>query len=307
METTIKLEKRIGNHIYNGNFMEEIESPSKRRFLKGLLGAGVVAVTPKLAFAQRKKRISDEARNRIWANYPEMQGAIDLINDDVFEGLIDYAMYPSQGYSDPRGIPTSIRKIPREDIGTPHYWLLLKIYEDNYNYYADEGGNPGMGVPPPPSPPSGVWYFARGLRDNSPDNESDLLKALYIGATGSPQGAEPIINGTFMNVPRVREKVREWRERNQLSSDLDEEEHLLLAYNLNVLRAVRFRDEELVELSLLALEDFYDGVRAPSKSDIYGAEIIADLTRRDKLPRYSIIERTGSSFVVTSPLPVLRF
>ena len=255
----------------------------------------------------RGKTISQYARDCIWANYPEMQGAIDLINDDVFEGLIDYAMYPSQGYSDPRGIPTSIRKIPREDMGTPHYWLLLKIYEDNYNYYADESGNPGMGVPPPPYPPSGVWFFAKGLRENNPDSESDLLKALYIAAVGDPAPVEAIIDGTFMNVPGVREKVREWREKNQLSSNLDEEEHLLLAYNLNILRKANFRDKELVELSLLALEDFYDEISAPSKSDIYGAETIADLTRRDKLQRYSIIKRTGARSVVTNPLPVLRF
>lgn len=92
-------------------------------------------------------------------------------------------------------------------MGSPHYWLLLKIYEDDdYNFFATDVGDPGLGVPPPPYPPSGVWFFAKGLRDNNPDSEADLLKALYIAALGDPKWAEPIINGTFMDVPGVREK-----------------------------------------------------------------------------------------------------
>ena len=79
------------------DLIKETEAVSRRNFLKGLAGAGVVAYTSlgyaPLAFAQ-DKRISDEARNRIWANYPEMQGAIDLINRGAFEGLIDYANVP---------------------------------------------------------------------------------------------------------------------------------------------------------------------------------------------------------------------
>ncbi len=299
METTIKLEKRI--------------EPSRRRFLQGLVGAGVTAYTSSaytpFAFAQRRKRISDEARNRIWKNYPQMQGAIDLINRGAFEGLIDYALYPNQGYYDPRGIPTSVRKIPRGDMDTPHYWLLLKILEgDGYNIFADNNGEPFLGVPPPPSPPSGVWYFARGLRTGSPDNESNLLKALYIGATGSPDGAEPIINGTFMNVSGVREKVREWREEYDFAPHSDEGNHLL-AYNLNILREAifpnteHFKGRELVELSLLGLEDFYDEVYSPEKSNIYGGRIVGDLTKKDKLPGYFMIDEAGAE----SPLPVLRF
>ena len=251
------------------------------------------------------KTISDYARDCIWANYPEMQGAIDLINDDVFEGLIDYAMYPSQEYSDPRGIPTSIRKIPREDMGTPHYWLLLKIYEDNYNYYADEGGNPGMGVPPPPYPPSGVWFFAKGLRENNPDSESDLLKALYIAAVGDPQPVEPIINGTFMDVPGVREKVREW-EKNNFAPHSDEGNHLL-AYHVNILRKADFRDKELVELSLAMLDDYFSDINFADaeKRRLYGADIIVDLMYKKKSAGYHIDYPAGGTF--REPLKIVRF
>ena len=307
METTIKLEKRIGNHIYNGNIMEKIESPSKRRFLKGLLGAGVIAVTPKLAFAQRRKKISDEARNRIWANYPEMQGAIDLINDNyvndesVDDVLIDYAMYPDQGYYSPRGIPTSIDKISSEDMDTPHYWLLLKIHaDDDYNFFADEDGDPGLDVPPPPSPPSGVWYFARGLRDNSPDNESDLLKALYIGATGSPDGAEPIINGTFMNVPGVTERAEEWRRSSPNPNAFSDEGANHFAYLLMTLVDINeeFIDRELVDLSLGILPEFYADTIGPNseREVIYRGGIAPRLTREDRLAGYHILNENIINF-----------
>ena len=215
-------------------------------------------------------------------------------------------MYPDQEYYDPRGIPTSVRKIPIRDMDTPHYWLLLKINDDGYNYYADEIGNPGLGVPPPPSPPSGVWYFARGLRNRSPDNESDLLKALYIGATGSPEGAEPILDGTFMRMQSVRDTVRKWKEEHNFAPYSDEGNHLV-AYNLNRLREANFEDNELTELSLLALAKFYNEVNAPEKMRIYIGEITRDLTEGGKLPEYSIIERSGSRVSVTSPLPEFRF
>ena len=272
--------------------IEEIESPSRRKFLNGLLGAGVVASIPfESAFAQRRKRISDEARNRIWKNYPEMQGAIDLINDNVDDGLIMYAMWPVQEYYDPRGVPTSIDKIPREDMDTPQYWLLLKIWNNSYNSTFEgerflDGSNAGI---PTLSfdDNKGVWYFARGLKSGSSTNESDLLKALYIGATGSPDGAEPIINGTFMDVPGVREKVREWREEFNFAPHSDEGNHLL-AYNLNILRNADFRDKELVELSLGLLGNFFRDVNLSEKERIYGEYIVTDLMRRDKLADYHI-------------------
>ncbi len=309
METAINLEERIGNHIDNGNIMEEIESPSKRRFLKGLLGAGVIAVTPKLAFAQRRKKISDEARDRIWKNYPEMRDVINMINAGKGRNHLDYALFPNQEISNLRNLPIMTDKIPKDDMGTPQYWLLVRI--DNpgtrsYNLLFD-GRHDHLGVPPL-SPHTGVWYFARSLKSRSSTNESDLLKALYIGATGSPQGAEPIINGTFMNVSGVREKVREWREEYDFAPHSDEGNHLL-AYNLNILREAifpnteHFKGRELVELSLLALEDFYDEVYSPEKSNIYGGRIVGDLTKKDKLPGYFMIDEAGAE----SPLPVLRF
>ena len=248
--------------------------------------------------SRRGKKISDYARDCIWANYPEMQGAIDLINDKVFSGLIDYAMYPNQGYSSPRGIPTSIEKIPRTDMGTAHYWLLLKIYDIGYNYLADETGDPGAGVPPPPYPPSPVWFFAKGLRKNNPDSESDLLKALYIAALGDPKWAEPVINGTFMDVPGVREKVTEWKEKHNFAPYSHEMNHFL-AYNLNLLRKADFRDKELVELSLLALRDLFNN--GHEKENVY-SRIVEDCADRGKLAGYIIITRDGSSWTTTYPV-----
>ena len=253
------------------------------------------------------KKISDYARDCIWANYPEMQGAIDLINrnyeddESVDDVLIDYAMYPDQGYYSPRGIPTSIDKIPTSDMDTPHYWLLLKIYNtDDYNVFADADGNPGLSVPPPPYPPSGVWFFAKGLRENNPDSESDLLKALYIGATGSPQGAEPIINGTFAQVPGVRERAEEWRRRSPNPNAWSDEGANHYAYLLMTLVDTNeeFKDRGLVELSLGILPEFYADTIGPNneKGLIYMAGIAFALTTKDRLAGYHIVNENLIDF-----------
>ena len=167
-------------------------------------------------------------------------------------------MYPDQGYYSPRGIPTSIDKIPTSDMDTPHYWLLLKIWGNGYNLTFDgrrslDGSNSGVPTLPPGT---GEWYFARGLKSRSSTNESDLLKALYIAAVGDPAPVEPIINGTFMDAPGVREKVREWKEKYNFAPHSDEGNHLL-AYNVNILRKADFRDKELVELSLAMLDELF--------------------------------------------------
>ena len=171
-------------------------------------------------------KISHRARNTIWANYPEMLDAIDLINAGN-NRMVSYALYPSEGYYSPRGIPTSVRKVPREDRRTPQYWLLLKLVDValnyvNYNSLADENG--GEGIRPLP-PNTGVWYFSRGLRiktekDNigvanyyryvdswQAENEFDLLRALYMGASGDPGGAEAIIDGSYLKMPSVRRRL----------------------------------------------------------------------------------------------------
>ena len=246
----------------------------------------------------RGKKISQYARDCIWANYPEMQGAINLINrnyaddESVDDVLIDYAMYPDQGYYSPRGISTSIDKISSGDMDTPHYWLLLKIYNtDDYNVFADKDGNPGRGVPPPPYPPSGVWFFAKGLRDNNPDSESDLLKALYIAAVGDPAGAEAIIDGTFMDVPGVRERAEQWRRNSPRPDSLSEEGALHYAYLLKTLVDTNedFVDRELVDLSLGILPEYYHDQRRQNSNEmnsIYKGGVASELVRAGRLAGY---------------------
>ena len=210
-------------------------------------------------------KISERARDTIWANYPEMRDVIDLINEDetlrgtgrTMSEFIKYELYPNRGISNRNNIKITTRKVPREDMRTPQYWLLLKIWGDGYNLTFDGErslDDSNAGVPTLP-PNTGVWYFARGLRSRSPDNESDFLKAWYIGATGSPEGAEAIINGTFMDVPGVWQRVRGWSEEFNFAPFSDEGNHLL-AYNINILREANFRGCELVELSLGMLDMF---------------------------------------------------
>ena len=252
----------------------------------------------------RKLKISERARNTIWANYPEMQGAIDLINEDenlrgtgrTMSQFIEYALYPNQGISNRNNIAITTRKVPREDMRTPQYWLLLKIYRGRaYNLIA------GRGVPPPPPSPLAGWYFARGLRDNSPDNESDLLKALYIAATGSPEGAEPIINGTFMDVPGVRERAEVWRRNSPRPDALSQEGAYHLAYLLMTLvdRDEEFGDAELVDLSLGMLPEYYlDRRRQKSEemNSIYKGGVASRLVRAGKLACYHYRTNNMTSF-----------
>ena len=249
-----------------------------------------------------------------------MQGAIELINRNVDDIFIKYALHPNQNYSDPRHVPVSIDKTPTEDMDTPHYWLLLKIWStlyqgtfyhwlllkiwgDDYNLTFDgirslDGSNAGIPTLPPET---GVWYFARGLKSSSCTSEADLLKALYIAALGDPKWAEPIIKGTLVDVPGVREKVSEWKD--DFAGYSDEWKHLA-AYNLITLGEANFRDKELVELSLLALADFYDPA-SPEKRVLYFALISGDLDKKGKLPGYSLIYRAGSSITARNPLPWL--
>ena len=241
--------------------------------------------------SMKGKKISHYARDCIWANYPEMQGAINLINRKADYGLIDYAMYPNQEISNPRNIPVTTKKIPKNDMDTPHYWLLLRICYPGTRTYKliFEGSHDHLGIPTP-IPGTGVWYFARGLKSRSPDNESDLLKALYIAAVGDPQPVEPIINGTFMDVPGVREKVREWKEKG-LTDHLDQSDEWihLLAYHRNILTKADFRDKELVELSLgMLMESFRDHSFADEEKNHIYWQIVSKLLRMKKLSGYDI-------------------
>ena len=131
-----------------------------------------------------------------------------------------------------------------------------------------------------------MWFFAKGLRDNNPDSESDLLKALYIAAVGDPAPVEPIINGTFMEAPGVRGKVREWKEKGLIVHS-EEGEHLLAYHLLNLLRKADFRDKELVELSLAMLDELFRDLNFAEKKQIY-VNIVGDLLRKKKLAGYHI-------------------
>lgn len=209
------------------------------------------------------KKISDYARESIWSGYPEMKRAIDLINNDIDSGLIDYALFPLQEYYHTRGTPTSIRKIPRDDMGTPQYWLLLKIYGYDYDSYFHgtaygTSDKRNRGVPTLP-PGIGEWYFARGLTHRSSTNEGDLLGALYIGAVGDPRGAAPIGDGSYLTMPAVRDRVRKMLERG-MHLPKRRKEAYKLGYIYETLcpqcaprlprRDFRARDGNLVDLSL---------------------------------------------------------
>ena len=173
-------------------------------------------------------KISHRARTTIWSDYPEMLFVIDVTNSGRRAWRFDYAMYPSEGYYSPKGIPTSIRKVPRAHMRTPQYWLLLKAADAAWGnpigYTSLSEMNGSRDIPPLP-PDTGVWYFSRGLRTKVekdyigvanyyrwverwlPESEWDLLRALYMGATGDSGGAEAIIDGSYLKMSAVRRRV----------------------------------------------------------------------------------------------------
>ena len=228
-------------------------------------------------------KISHRARTTIWANYPEMLDVVDLINSGN-RRMYEHAMYPAQGYSSPRGIPTSTKKIPRADRRTPQYWLLLKAADVamnhvSYNSLSDENG--GYGVQPPP-PDTGVWYFSRGLRITTErryigvaryyrlvdswqaENEFDLLRALYMGTTGDPGGAEAIIDGSYLKMPSVRRRLMQMMDGADLPKGREATYKLAYLYETLCRQCIpgayapdfQTEDRNLVELAAGALSKF---------------------------------------------------
>ena len=130
--------------------------------------------------AQRQAQdLRPRARDTIWADYPAMQGAVYLINQDNGR-MAEYALFPSQGYSSPRNIPTSVDKIRTARDADAPILASVENLPGSTNGFADARSD--RGVPPLP-PGTGVWYFARGLMTGV-DNEEDLVRALYMGARG---------------------------------------------------------------------------------------------------------------------------
>lgn len=256
------------------------------------------------------------ARDTIWDGLPRMQAAIDLINDQRSRNYTDYVMFPNSEFGDIYNRGTTLRKIPREDMATPQYWLLLKKYTGrmylgtgpeefgggreavsiSYDRYFAAGerlredptlikytGLHHAGIPPL-APNTGLWHFARSLMVTNEEAEADLLKALFIGATGSPDGAQAIIDSSFRDMPNVRAKVREW-EKDHDFAPYSDEGNLLAGYVTLALlgedeRRKTLEDRNLFELTLGMLSDFYQDIGSYEESAIYGGNLPATLNAR---------------------------
>lgn len=238
------------------------EGITRRGFLRTLAGLGATMIGGK-AFAGSTPAISPEAY-AIWEKYPSMIKVLNLLNEEKATGKykwheIEYLMFP-----DKTSIPKDVGefnnyvKISGQQFQTPQYWLLLKliaprnpeVYDDIFNMKEIRG----ITNRPTNKNNLGVWYFGRGLVSQNSSRESDLLKALYIGATGSENGANAILTGSYMRMPNVQSKVKEWKDKYNYAPFSDEGNHLGAYLKLTI---KQIKDKELVALTLLALAEHY--------------------------------------------------
>ena len=270
----------------------------RRTILKGGLATMFASFFPGIALAGRssKMMIPEEARNRIWGGkqFLEMRNAIDKINSYVKynerdESDIEYILFPN---ARPRGTVDS-NKIAREMMGTPQYWLLLRCWlNDDMGVYKAifEGTNVSKGVPPLQKG-RGVWHFARALSTVATHSiEADLLRALYIGANGEPNGAEPIINETYQNIHAVQRKVKEWE--NKGYTPFSTRGNELLAYLFLTITS-RLQDQNLLAISSMMIGDYYEKVKKnQEKSDIvFGMITKKLLTENKQFPQVAIYNK----------------
>ena len=137
METAIKLEERIGSHLDNGNIIGEIESPSRRKFLKGLLAVGILgpAALSQDARAQRITVLYDE-----W--YKELPPGIGQCRDRWVQLL--YAFYQGNIRITNADLQLLGRATPREGRVRNSSWFVEPAV-----YFPVERGDASHSLIPP--------------------------------------------------------------------------------------------------------------------------------------------------------------
>lgn len=194
---------------------------------------------------------------KIWDAYPNMLRAIQIINDPELNNLyLGHVMLRETNFADPGQKIIPPKKIPESEMHTPQYWLLAKLALDNRTYTRIANIAAGEKTSKQDVPvlhDKGVLNFAQGMRaDLSREQREELLlKALYIGATGSENGANPILDGSYMRRPEVMAKVKEWKEKHNYAPHSNEGNHLSAYLSITLRGSVR--NGPLVSLSTLAL------------------------------------------------------
>ena len=216
-------------------------------------------------------------------NYALANPRITRVDGAVMRYWID----PS--YNNPHGM-SDARVLPDDSIQLPEYWALARATERPNHAY-----NPLFREQRDNIENEGVFYFARGLTgprrggfnpitvneyyEWEKDREEDLLRALYIGANGSDEAVDAIIDGRFMDDERVIARVQEWEEEydwNPYSNDDDNKRIKLLAYLEKTLDSEP-EDPYLAGLSLYALENHSQEImNSPQYKGVYVSTLKAE-------------------------------
>ena len=138
METINNLEKRIGNHLDNGNFVGEIKSPSKRNFLKGLLSAAILG--PAALKTQDARAQSVTYTNRDWQK--ELPPGIEQCRDLWVRRI--YAFYQGNINITNAALQMFGSRTPREGAVLNSSWFV----EPAVYFTAHRGNSSPEAIPP---------------------------------------------------------------------------------------------------------------------------------------------------------------
>lgn len=227
-----------------------------------------VEMNPEIQEQLKEQRIPEYLAQTMFSRIPNAQRIIRNFN---YEGnfrnpgntfdKVSYVMNPKENHVYvPRGTWNGLAELQlgMDSVQLPEYWVLFKLghstldqstYNNDFEELKDDIKDPG------------VYHLAASLKTyRNPikqrrEAEQHLLKALYYAFHGNDNGATPLLNGSFVNMPEVQKKVQEWEEKDY--RPLDPYHNSMLAYFSETLLDQKPKNEVLAGLSMMLLFDYY--------------------------------------------------
>lgn len=296
---------------------------SRRQVLAGaatLIGAAAI---PKVAYSAAQQLSKAEER-QIMLNimehstpaHPNLIGAsMNRIAGHLMSA--ERRMWPATSSPDRDVITPADLIVPGEvSQNDPRYWLENRMLTiaNKKSYIQTLFPQNSVGVTPPQQG-SGIWHYALSLGDNHEKEyfknrylektpwfnwttEHHLLAALFGGITGNPDDAVPLINGSYRNMPEVKQKVNKWKV-HPILSQYSEDSLSTAAYIINTASPnINISDKELTALTLGALSVFYNARKDYSKSNIIIGAVNTTLIQKKGIPNYAHVERNNAYFPI---------
>lgn len=172
-------------------------------------------------------------------------------------------------------------KANKEDMNKIQYWVLEKIKTRNIDSEFLKGG---LGIIPPNHDKNpALWHAVRAMTNLAPqEREADLLKSLYIYATGNENGALPLLNGSFMELEEVQNRIPKYK---KLFPERTKEELGETAYLIITLKNTSFQSPNDVAIVLNLISNFYYNSNR-EKYDIYGGTLTFNLEKTNQIKNY---------------------